>query len=34
VPERHVLAHYALMEPAPEYMIRLFEDFRREMIEK
>jgi putative spermidine/putrescine transport system substrate-binding protein len=33
-PPRSQLNEKALMEPAPEYMIRLFEDFRKEVIEK
>ncbi len=33
-PERGEIQDRALMEPAPEYMIRLFEDFRKEVIEK
>jgi len=32
-PDRAELQARALMEPAPEYMIRLFEDFRREMLQ-
>ncbi len=32
-PPREELRAKALMEPAPEYMIRLFEDFRREMLQ-
>ena len=34
VPPRSKLESYALMEPAPEIMIRLIEDFRREIIER
>lgn len=34
VPPREELARHALMEPAPEVMIRLHEDFRREIIER
>ncbi len=33
-PDREQIQPYALMEPAPEYMIRLFEDFRSEVMEK
>lgn len=33
-PDRKSIQSKALMEPAPEYMIRLFEDFRKEVIEK
>ncbi|MEZ4774490.1 MAG: ABC transporter substrate-binding protein [Bacteroidia bacterium] len=33
-PKRSDIQDKALMEPAPEYMIRLFEDFRKEVIEK
>ncbi|MEL7118010.1 MAG: ABC transporter substrate-binding protein [Bacteroidota bacterium] len=33
-PKRSEIQQYALMEPAPEYMIRLYEDFRTEVIEK
>ncbi|RME96690.1 MAG: ABC transporter substrate-binding protein [Bacteroidetes bacterium] len=33
-PQREDIQDRALMEPAPEYMIRLFEDFRREVIEQ
>ncbi|PKM38166.1 MAG: ABC transporter substrate-binding protein [Gammaproteobacteria bacterium HGW-Gammaproteobacteria-10] len=32
-PPRAELQAKALLEPAPEYMIRLFEDFRREMLQ-
>jgi len=32
-PERSEIAAKALMEPAPEYMMRLFEDFRLKVIE-
>ena len=32
-PERSEIAEKALMEPAPEYMMRLFEDFRLKVIE-
>lgn len=32
-PPRAELAAHALREPAPEYMVRLFEDFRRHVIE-
>ena len=28
------LAAYAIQEPDPQYMIRLYEDFRKEVIEK
>jgi putative spermidine/putrescine transport system substrate-binding protein len=34
VPPRSELESYALMEPAPEVMIRLNEEFRREIIER
>lgn len=34
VPPRHELERNALMEPAPELMIRLHADFRREVIER
>ncbi len=33
-PKRSEIQQYALMEPAAEYMIRLFEDFRKQVIEK
>ncbi|TRX52204.1 ABC transporter substrate-binding protein [Fulvivirga sp. M361] len=33
-PDREFINERAFMEPAPEYMIRLFEDFRKEVIEK
>jgi putative spermidine/putrescine transport system substrate-binding protein len=33
-PKRSKIQQYALMEPAAEYMIRLFEDFRKQVIEK
>lgn len=33
-PKREEINPKALMEPAPEYMIRLFEDFRKEILEK
>lgn len=33
-PERSNIESKALMEPAPEYMIRIFEDFRKEVMEK
>lgn len=33
-PKREEINQKALMEPAPEYMVRLFEDFRKEIIEK
>jgi putative spermidine/putrescine transport system substrate-binding protein len=33
-PERSEIQPLALREPAPEYMIRLFADFRKEVIEK
>ncbi len=33
-PDRVTIQAKALMEPAPEYMIRLFEDFRAEIMEK
>lgn len=33
-PQRNALRERSLQEPAPEYMIRLFEDFRKEIIEK
>jgi len=33
-PTREELAPYSIKEPAPEYMIRMFEDFRTEVIEK
>ncbi|NMM48871.1 ABC transporter substrate-binding protein [Marinigracilibium pacificum] len=32
--DREVILNYALEEPAPEYMIRLFDDFRKKIIEK
>ncbi len=32
-PSRQALEKMALMEPAPDYMLRLFEDFRREMLD-
>ncbi len=32
-PEVSALAPYAIQEPAPEYMIRIYEDFRTEVIE-
>jgi putative spermidine/putrescine transport system substrate-binding protein len=32
-PKRSDIQQYAVMEPAAEYMIRLFEDFRKEVIE-
>lgn len=32
-PERKVVSNKALREPAPEYMIRIFEDFRKKVIE-
>lgn len=32
-PKRSEIQPYALMEPAPEYMIRLFADFRKQVIE-
>ena len=32
--EMEDLKEYAIAEPAPEYMIRLYEDFRKEVIEK
>ncbi|MFU8813665.1 MAG: ABC transporter substrate-binding protein [Balneolaceae bacterium] len=31
-PDRSEIQPYALMEPDPEYMIRIFEDFRREVV--
>lgn len=34
VPPRRELDPYALEEPAPEIMIRLYDDFRREMIDR
>ena len=33
-PDPDKLAKHAIQEPAPEYMIRLYEDFRTEVIEK
>jgi len=33
-PDPEVMAQKAIQEPAPEYMINLFEDFRTEVIEK
>ncbi|PKP47301.1 MAG: ABC transporter substrate-binding protein [Bacteroidetes bacterium HGW-Bacteroidetes-12] len=33
-PNRTEIQEKALQEPAPEYMIRLFEDFRKEILEK
>jgi putative spermidine/putrescine transport system substrate-binding protein len=33
-PKRSEIQDKAIMEPAPEYMIRLFEDFRKEVMEK
>ena len=33
-PKRIDIQPYALMEIAPEYMIRMFDDFRTEVIEK
>ncbi len=33
-PDPRVMAQKAIQEPAPEYMINLFEDFRTEVIEK
>lgn len=33
-PPRERIQPHALMELAPEYMIRLFDDFRRNVIEK
>ncbi len=33
-PDQEVMAQKAIQEPAPEYMINLFEDFRTEVIEK
>ena len=33
-PELADLADHAIAEPAPEYMIRLYEDFRTQVIEK
>ena len=33
-PKRAEIAAYALMEPASEYMIRLFADFRKKVIEQ
>ncbi len=33
-PRRADIHPFALQEPAPEYMIRLFEDFRKEVIER
>ena len=33
-PSRTEINQRALMEPAPEYMIRIFEDFRKEVIEQ
>ncbi|MEY3444882.1 MAG: hypothetical protein RLZZ519_3163 [Bacteroidota bacterium] len=33
-PKRNDIQDKAMMEPAPEYMIRLFEDFRKEVIEQ
>jgi putative spermidine/putrescine transport system substrate-binding protein len=33
-PQRSEIQENALMEPAPEYMIRLFSDFRTEVMEK
>jgi len=33
-PKRSEIQQYALMEPSAEYMIRLFEDFRKQVIEK
>jgi len=32
--EMEELENFAIQEPAPEYMIRLYEDFRTEVIEK
>lgn len=32
--EMEDLKEYAIEEPAPEYMIRLYEDFRTQVIEK
>lgn len=33
-PQRAAIQAYAIEEPAPEYMIHLFEDFRKEVIER
>ena len=33
-PEMQTLEKNAIAEPAPEYMIRLYEDFRKQVIEK
>ena len=33
-PQRKEITEYALMEPASEYMIRLFADFRTQVIEQ
>jgi len=33
-PDPRVMAQKAIQEPAPEYMINLFEDFRTEVIDK
>jgi putative spermidine/putrescine transport system substrate-binding protein len=33
-PPRAEMDRHALMEPAPEVMVRLIEDFRREIIEQ
>lgn len=33
-PEMAALEKNTIAEPAPEYMIRLYEDFRKQVIEK
>lgn len=33
-PDRNQIQEKALMEPDPEYMIRIFEDFRKEVVQK